>query len=217
MGKWNRRQEDLDLYYMERDVRNETKEDVKKLVIAWNEQGWPRDFESQMRAIIKNAKATQSIASSQSTVISNVLNAFLNLYEEDRIEAQRKTEQQAQAALQERPVVEKGLYRQPCTPGELVDDGERILVCLSCEFVKSANDYGQADDGYYCTFAEPSEQEKQSDAYTHMMQRKADDAQRKAEQQRRMDTKRHKQIEQWNREGVEHDVLDDFFAGTSDY
>lgn len=74
-------------------------------------------------------------------------------------------------AAKGRPIVMEGMFRSSSEPGDIVRVQDRhqktdqILTCISCEYIRAAEDYGQYDSGYYIKYAEPTEEEKQTDRY----------------------------------------------------
>jgi hypothetical protein len=141
----------------------------------------------------------------------------------DRARQQEKIRQEAfKVASASRSVVEKGMFSSSMTPGEIViigsklDLDQRVLTCLACDFIRAPRDMGQDDDGYYCTLAEPTDEEKATEAYQRAAKKVADDLADEQEKRQRLEARRQADLDAIRASGREPDFLDEFFAGTND-
>ena len=139
---------------------------------------------------------------------------------------QRQQEKDRQAAFKlasaSRKVVEVGTFSSSMTPGEVgiitsKNGPDRVLTCLTCEFVRAPRDMGQDDDGYVIELAEPIDEEKATEAYQRAAKKVADDIACEKERQERFEHRRQAELDAIRARGEEPDLFDEIFAGTSDY
>ncbi len=142
---------------------------------------------------------------------------------QEAYDAQKRAEEKAKrdtfkAAAQNRIVVEEGFYRKGFNAGEFVrfPEQNRILVCLSCEFIRAPQDIGQDDDSYACTFAEATTEEQATEAYQRGLKAMQDDLAYESRKKAELEEHRNAELAAIRASGREPDYMDEFFAGTGD-
>jgi hypothetical protein len=134
-------------------------------------------------------------------------------------DAKKRTEEKARreafkAAAQSREIVEEGMCRQSSDLGEFVmfPKQARVLTCISCEFFRAPRDMGQDDDGYYCKFALPTEEEQATPRYQEVLKAMHRDIEYEANEKARIEERRKANLAEMRSRGVEPDWLDEIFA-----
>ena len=229
MAKWQSRAqiEQERQEQLQRDVVAALKPGVATLVAGWEASGYPATHAECEHAIIALLRETTLYkASTVPAATMNMKAAALNYFMKDigAVLRRRQAEQEKaakdafKAAAQSRPVVEEGMYRKGFNAGEFArfPAQNRVLVCLSSEFIRAPQDIGQDDDGYACTFAEATAEEQVTEVYQRALKTMQDDLAYEARKKAELAERRDAELAAIRASGREPDYMDEFFAGTGD-
>jgi hypothetical protein len=212
-----------------RQVVDAVKEQVAGLVATWEEKGYPTygECEKELNSLIRENGILDSIEKNvqyaarvmaveyfmDNKGISKVLRERQRLQEKEKREAFK-------LASANRLVVKEGMFRYSMSLGEIgiigSKDQQRILVCLSCEFIRAPRDMTQDEDGYYIKLAEPTDEEKKTEAYLQAAKKVAGDIAYEQRELERFEARRQAELDAIRASGREPDIFEDIFAGTSE-
>lgn len=172
MARYRSKQEleDIEMKRHVRTVVGTLQEDIAALGKSWGD-AIPDDYSKQIYALIKQSAILQQVpeASYMRHNVAMLANEELaKPYSQLRIQRKQAQEKQRIAAFTEsakgRPVVDEGVGAH-IAPGTIVRSRNQLLMCVSCEFLPSTPGEDGDDAAWLTKYAEPTEQEKQSEQY----------------------------------------------------
>lgn len=212
-----------------RQVVSAVKDQVAQLVAGWEVSGYPgfSECEKAIGAIVRNDVIFLALQKDTQYYVRAMApehfmkNGIDKAIRDKQLQEEKAKREAFKLASASRVVVEEGMFSSSMTPGEINivtsrNAPDRCLTCLTCEFIRAPRDVGQDDDGYYCTLAEPTEEEKATEAYQRAAKKVADDLAYVASLENRASLKRLAFREEVEAKGEEVDPLDEFWAGLNE-
>ncbi len=204
-----------------------TSNEVHALIASWEKDGYPEKYSLCEKAVGDVIRANGVLDTFKTTARQSngrilAVEYFLKDVRAILRQQEREREKQKAALLQGRASVEEGMYRNSSQLGEFVmfPKQGRVLVCISCEFVRAPRDMGQDDDGYYCKYAEPTEEEQATPRYQAVLKTMQDNIEYEARAKARIEAQRAADLAvlEANKDNMsEEDIFfAELFAGTSD-
>lgn len=179
MARYQSKQE-LEKIEMNRHVRTVVaalQQEVTTLGTSWGDV-IPDDYSKQIFALVKQSDILQQVPEARwmrSNVAGLANDELTKPFLQIRQRQKKAQEKQRIAAFLEaaknRLVVDEAVYGSSVVLGEIVrvrgegNKPDRLLTCISCEYLYGEDGEGGADDGYLIKYAEPTEEEMRAEAY----------------------------------------------------
>lgn len=125
---------------------------------------------------IKAIETTQDRGRAVTESIEKFIKPLQDTYDAKKKEQEKHRIAAFQEAAKSRKIVKEGVYRSASNPGDIdrihtPNEIDCLLTCISCEYIRQPEDYGQYESGYLIRYAEPTDEEMQTEAYQNAKRR----------------------------------------------